>query len=74
MPLIILIAALVVLRFFEVWKFASLPWCWIVALMVAAFVWFEFVERMLGLDKRKAHASDDERRKKRVAHIFDQSK
>ena len=59
MPLILLIAALVVLRFFEVWRFAQLSWWWIVALMVVAFIWFEFIEKMLGLDKKKAH---DERR------------
>jgi small Trp-rich protein len=70
MPLIILIAALVVLRFFEVWKFAALSWGWIVALMVFAFVWFEFVEPMLGLDKRREHRSDEQRRKDRLAKRF----
>lgn len=74
MPLIILIAALVGLRFFEVWKFADLSWGWIVALMVAAFVWFEFIERMLGLDKRKEHDIDEKRRKARVAQTFQKRK
>jgi small Trp-rich protein len=74
MPLIILIAALVGLRFFEVWKFADLFWGWIIALMVAAFIWFEFIERMLGLDKRKEHDTDDKRRKARVAQTFQKRK
>jgi small Trp-rich protein len=71
MPLIILIAILVVLRFFEIWKFADLSWWWIVALMAFAFVWFEFIEKMLGLDKRKEHAVDEKRRKQRVKQSFD---
>jgi small Trp-rich protein len=74
MPLIILIAALVVLRFLEVWKFAQLSWGWIIALMVFAFVWFEFIEKMLGLDKKKQHQDEDKRRKERVKQSFDKRK
>lgn len=71
MPLILLIAALVALRFFEVWRFVELSWWWIVALMVFAFVWFEYVETLLGWDKKKAHDEDDKRRKARVKNSFD---
>lgn len=74
MPLILLIAALLVLRFFEVWKFAALSYWWIVGLMVFAFVWFEYVEKLLGWDKKKAHDEDNERRKARVKHSFDKRK
>ena len=74
MPLIILIAILVPLRYFEVWKFADLSWGWIIGLVVLAFVWFEFIEKMLGLDKRKAHNVDEKRRKARVAQSFDKKK
>jgi small Trp-rich protein len=74
MPLILLLAALVVLRFFEVWKFAGLSWWWIVALAVLAFIWFEFIEKLLGLDKKKAHKEDDARRKARVKQAFDKRK
>jgi len=74
MPLILLIALLVVLRFFEVWKFAALSWWWIVGLMALAFMWFEFIEKMLGLDKKKAHAVDEKRRKERVKQSFDKRK
>ncbi|MGZ3183091.1 MAG: TIGR04438 family Trp-rich protein [Telluria sp.] len=71
MPLIILIAALVGLRYFEVWKFAQLSWWYIVGLMVLAFVWFEFIEKMLGLDKKKEQNIDEARRKKRIEQTFD---
>lgn len=74
MPLIILIAALVVLRFFEVWRFAQLSWGWIIGLMVLAFIWFEFIEKMLGLDKKKAHKDDDKRRRERVEKSFGKRK
>jgi small Trp-rich protein len=71
MPLILLIAALLALRFFEVWRFAELSWWWIVGLMVFAFVWFEYVEPLLGWDKKKAHNEDEKRRQARVKQSFD---
>jgi small Trp-rich protein len=72
MPLILLIVALVALRYFEVWKFAGLSWWWIVGLMALAFIWFEFIEKILGLDKKKAHSEDEKRRQARVKQAFDQ--
>jgi len=74
MPLIIIIAALCGLRYFEVWKFAGLSWWWIILLMAAAFIWFEYIERMLGLDKKKAHDVDAQRRKDRVKQAFEKRK
>ena len=71
MPIILLIVALFALRYFEVWKFAQFSWWWIVALSVFAFVWFEFLEPLFGLDKRKAHNEDERRRKARVKDNFD---
>ena len=70
MPLIILIAALVALRGLEVWRFAELSWWYIVGLMVFAFVWFEIIEKMLGLDKKKAHDVQDKNRQARVKQAF----
>jgi len=73
MPLILLILALCGLRFFEVWRFANLSWWWIVGLMVFAFIWFEFIEKILGLDKKKAHNVDKNRRESRVKQAFDKN-
>lgn len=70
MLLIVLIAALAVLRFFEIGPFADLSWWWVAALFVAAFFWFEYLEKMLGLDKRRAHDRSDEARRKRVTSTF----
>lgn len=71
MPLIILVAALCGLRFFEVWRFADLSWWYIVGLMVFAFVWFEFIEKALGLDRKKEHKELDSHRQARVKQAFD---
>jgi small Trp-rich protein len=70
MPLIILIVFLSILRYFEVGPFADLSWWWIVGLFAVAFVWFEFIERMLGLDKRKAHEQLEKARRERVTKTF----
>ena len=74
MPIIILIIVLGALKYFEVWRFGEMSWWWVVALMGVAFVWFEFIEKMLGLDKKKAHNEDEERRKARVQNTFDKDK
>lgn len=70
MPLIIAIVALSALRYFEVGPFAGLSWWWIGALFLAAFLWFEFIERMLGLDRKKEHNALDKARKERVEKAF----
>jgi small Trp-rich protein len=45
---------LVLLRYFEVGPVATLSWWWVVLPLVGAFIWFEFIERHLGLEKKKA--------------------
>jgi small Trp-rich protein len=70
MPLILLIVGLAILRYFEIGPFAEISWWWIGALFAAAFIWFEFIERMLGLDKRKEHNALEKARKDRVDRTF----
>jgi small Trp-rich protein len=70
MPLIIVIVLLTVLKYFEVGPLADISWWWIVGLIAVAFIWFEFIERMLGLDKRKAHEQLDKARKERIKKTF----
>jgi len=72
MYLILLIVALVALRGFEVWRFADISWWFIIGLMALAFVWFEFIEKMLGLDKKKEHHLQDQRRAERVKKTLEQ--
>lgn len=70
MPLIILIVVLSALRYFEVGPVAGLSWWWIGGLVGLAFIWFEFIEPMLGLDKRRAHESLEKARHERVKNTF----
>ena len=70
MPIIIIIVALSILRYFEIGPFAELSWWWIGGLFAVAFVWFEFIERALGLDKRKAHEQLEKARRERVKKTF----
>ena len=70
MPLIIVIIVLSALRYFEVGPFANLSWWWIVLLMVVAFLWFEFFERMLGLDRSSSHDKLEKARAERVKNTF----
>lgn len=70
MPLIIAIVLLAILRFFEISIFADLSWWWIAGLFVVAFLWFEYFERMLGRDKRKAHEQLEKAREDRVKKTF----
>jgi small Trp-rich protein len=46
--------ALLILKFFEISVFATLAWGWVILPFVLAFIWFEFVEPRLGLQKKKA--------------------
>lgn len=73
MPLIIIIVSLTALKYFEVWRFAEVSWWWVAGLFGLAFLWFEFLEPMLGLDKRKAHDEQDRIRKDRVKKSFEQN-
>jgi small Trp-rich protein len=74
MPLIIVIALLTLLKYMEVSFLDSISWWWIVGLMVVAFLWFEFFERMLGLDKGKADTQTELMKKNRLKRSFDKKK
>lgn len=70
MPIIIVIVLLAILRYFEIGPFANLSWWWIAGLFGIAFIWFEYIEKMLGLDKRKAHEQLEKARRERVSKTF----
>ena len=70
MPIIVLIVALSILRYFEIGPFAIMSWWWIIGLFGVAYIWFEFIERILGLDKKKAHDEANRTREARVKKTF----
>ena len=74
MWLIWLGVVLIVLKVLEISVFATMSWWWIVLLAVVAFVWFEFIERRLGLDKKKAFDEYDDARKRRIDQALEANK
>ncbi len=71
MILIWLGIALIALKFLEIGMFAELSWWWTLSPLIAALVWFEFLEKLFGLDRRNVeHQEWDRRRKERVAEQF----
>ncbi len=74
MWLIWLGVALIVLKLLEVSVFATMSWWWIVALAAVAFIWFEFIERYLGLDKKKAFDEIDKVKKLRIERALEADK
>lgn len=66
MWLIWLGVALIVLKLLDISVFATLSWWWITVPFVVAFLWFELVERRLGMDKKKAFNEVDKIKKQRI--------
>ena len=74
MPLIIGLLLFLALKYFAVGPFANMSWGWFVGACVAVFIWFEFGERIFGLDKRAAHDKMDKMREERVKKAFSKDK
>jgi len=74
MILIILTVALTLMKYLEVGFMVNISWGWIIALFAFTFVWFEFFERVLGLDKKKAHAKFEKMQKERAKKTFEKPK
>ncbi|MEG0822023.1 MAG: TIGR04438 family Trp-rich protein [Burkholderiaceae bacterium] len=56
---------LIVLKLLNVNYVGELSWWWIVLPLALALIWFEFFERRLGLDKKRAHDEYDQARQQR---------
>jgi small Trp-rich protein len=56
MPLLWIGVMLVILRLLEIGPFATLSWWWVLAPLAVAIVWFEWLERVFGRDKRQVEA------------------
>ncbi len=70
MLLIIIGVLLLLLKWAEIGPFATLSWWWITLPLLVAVLWFEVIEPMFGLDKRRGHdeyeAIKQERLKKQL--------
>jgi small Trp-rich protein len=74
MWLIWIAVGLIVLKLLELGPFATMSWWWIVLVLAIAFVWFEFIERYLGLDKKKAFDEIDKAKKLRIQQALESNK
>ncbi len=46
--------------------FAEMKWYWWALPFALAFIWFEFIERPLGLDRKRGHDELEKSRKSRI--------
>lgn len=74
MYIIIPLALLSLLKFLEVSFMESVSWWWMIGLAVFGFLWFEFFERMLGLDKGQEELHHEKMRKNRIKRNFKEKK
>ncbi len=71
MYLVWLGAILVLLKLLDFGPLIEVSWWWILTPLAAAFVWFEWLEKLFGRDRRKVeHLEWERRRKERVAAEF----
>ncbi|MBR7745556.1 hypothetical protein [Undibacterium baiyunense] len=70
MKLLVPVVALYIMKLLELSFMENISWWWINGLGLFAFLWFEFFERMLGLDKRKDEMLHEKMRKERLKRSF----
>ena len=66
MWLIWLGVAMIVLKVLEISVFSELSWWWVALRFGVGYLWFELVEKRLGLDKKKAFDEMDKAKKDRI--------
>jgi len=71
MVLVWLGVILVVLKALDVGPMVEVSWWWTLAPLAGALIWFEWLEKLFGRDRRKVeHLEWEQRRKERVAQQF----
>ena len=66
--------ALLVSKLLEFGPLAELSWWWVLLPFVLAFAWWEFVERRLGLDKKRAFDELEKAKQERIARALERDK
>jgi small Trp-rich protein len=74
MPLVWIGALLVLLKYLEFGPFADVSWWWILLPLGLAFLFFEVIEPMFGLDKKKAHDQLDQAKQQRLKKQLDRDR
>jgi len=71
MPFVWIGALLIVLKWLEVGPLAQWSWWWILLPLALAFAWFELIEPLFGLDRRRKVEDEYARmRKERIEANF----
>lgn len=70
MILIIILVVAYALKFAEVSFMEQVSWWWINGLAFIAFLWFEYIERALGLDKKNEDLLHEKMKKERLKREF----
>ena len=58
--------AMIVLKVLEISVFSELSWWWVALPFGVGFLWFELVEKRLGMDKKKAFDEIEKAKKERI--------
>lgn len=58
--------AMIILKVLDISVFSELSWWWIALPFGVGFLWFELVEKRLGMDKKKAFDEMDKAKKDRI--------
>lgn len=66
MYLIIIGTLLVLLKWAEIGPFATLSWWWIILPLAIAMGWFEIIEPLFGLEKKRAHDEYEATKQERI--------
>lgn len=70
MILIIILVLLYGLKFAEIGFMEQISWWWVNGFAFLAFLWFEFIERALGLDKKNEDILHEKMKKERLKREF----
>jgi small Trp-rich protein len=57
---------MIVLKVLEISVFSELSWWWVALPFGVGFLWFELVEKRLGMDKKKAFDEIEKAKKERI--------
>ncbi len=66
--------AMIVLKVLDISVFSELSWWWVALPFGVGFLWFELVEKRLGMDKKKAFDEIDKAKKDRIKKRFETDK
>ena len=74
MPLVWIGLVLLIAKWMELGPMANISWWWIFSPLVAAILWFEVLQPMLGMDRKKDDGKIAAEKKSRIARAFETKK